>query len=445
MSLNSELSDREVEILRLVATGASNKEIARELHISTNTVKVHLRNIFAKIDVESRTEAALYAVKIGLVQQGLRTQQPDVDVLVDFPTENHAIENTELVPVLSSPKRLSRSQLIVIAVISILSLSVLILVLMNNPSGNIPREEVVVPTVPTRWTVLAPMPTPRYGFACVSYENKVYAIGGKTGEKILNVVELFDLQAEEWINVVSKPTPVSNISASVLRGKIYVPGGILASGGVTDRLEIYDIQRNLWVEGASLPIPLADYALSAHEGRLYLFGGWDGKSISNKVFEYIPETDQWFEKAQMSTPRMSAGAVSIGGKIILVGGTDGDEFLTLTEAYSPSLDDEEGDPWERLAPLPAGRAMFGISSLSGIVYVIGGNTENMTGSELLGYFPSSDQWQSLDSQILNSWSQLGMTGVESYLYIMGGNLDGNVTDQSLSYRAIYTVLFPVIK
>ncbi len=65
---NHELSDRELEILRLVATGASNKEIAQQLVISANTVKVHLRNIFAKIGATSRTEAALYAVRAGLVQ-----------------------------------------------------------------------------------------------------------------------------------------------------------------------------------------------------------------------------------------------------------------------------------------------------------------------------------------------------------------------------------------
>src|SRR3989304_3042156 len=68
MSEISELSEREQEILKLVATGASNKEIARKLNISTNTVKVHLRNIFAKIGAASRTEAAMYAVNSGFIQ-----------------------------------------------------------------------------------------------------------------------------------------------------------------------------------------------------------------------------------------------------------------------------------------------------------------------------------------------------------------------------------------
>lgn len=62
------LTDRELEVLRLVAQGLNNREIARRLVISENTVKNHVRNILEKLQLHSRMEAVLYAVRENLLE-----------------------------------------------------------------------------------------------------------------------------------------------------------------------------------------------------------------------------------------------------------------------------------------------------------------------------------------------------------------------------------------
>lgn len=64
------LTERELLVLRLVAGGASNPEIADTLSISVNTVKSHLKNILEKLQLQNRTQAAAYALKHGLVSPG---------------------------------------------------------------------------------------------------------------------------------------------------------------------------------------------------------------------------------------------------------------------------------------------------------------------------------------------------------------------------------------
>ena len=66
--LHEELTKRENEILMLIAEGKSNQEIADELFITLKTVKTHVSNILAKLEVEDRTQAAIYAFKHGLVK-----------------------------------------------------------------------------------------------------------------------------------------------------------------------------------------------------------------------------------------------------------------------------------------------------------------------------------------------------------------------------------------
>ncbi|HSK16483.1 MAG TPA: response regulator transcription factor [Gaiellaceae bacterium] len=66
-TVKAELSDRELEVLRLIANGKDNAEIARELFISPKTVKNHISNILMKLQIENRIQAAVYAVRSGIV------------------------------------------------------------------------------------------------------------------------------------------------------------------------------------------------------------------------------------------------------------------------------------------------------------------------------------------------------------------------------------------
>lgn len=73
------LTARELEILRLVASGSSNGGVARQLWVTEQTVKFHLRNIYRKLDVANRTEASHFAHINGLVSRGFQTK-PELPV-----------------------------------------------------------------------------------------------------------------------------------------------------------------------------------------------------------------------------------------------------------------------------------------------------------------------------------------------------------------------------
>jgi two-component system, NarL family, response regulator LiaR len=65
--MRESLTERETETLRLIARGLSNKEIADKLSVSEVTVKTHVSSILSKLNLQSRTQAALFALKEGLV------------------------------------------------------------------------------------------------------------------------------------------------------------------------------------------------------------------------------------------------------------------------------------------------------------------------------------------------------------------------------------------
>jgi DNA-binding CsgD family transcriptional regulator/N-acetylneuraminic acid mutarotase len=452
----SELSERELEILRLVATGASNKEIAQQLFISTNTVKVHLRNIFAKIGAASRTEAAMHAVRIGLVQ-GAPDKIPTEEPILE---PGNALETEEQT---SSPistqehnhpthKRTPGWAVFILIIGIFFLLAGVSIALARGSFGLIPPT--ITPTWPSptstaipRWKELAALPTARSGIALAALENQIYAIGGITIQGVTGVVERYDLQTDTWTALSPMPVPVTDVSAVVIGGLIYVPGGRSSPDNtqISNHLEIYDPKLDRWSSGASLPVPISGYALVAFEGRLFLFGGWDGHNYLNNVYMYDPFNDSWQERASMPTARAFSGAAEASEVIYVIGGFNGEQPLNTIEIYSPGRENDPTSAWESTSPLPQGRYSMGVTSVADLIYLTGGIGDPLQQLQPLEYSPVTHQWQYFPMPLPESWNGLGMLSLGPNLYMLGGQIQGLYTDLHLSYQAIYTVVIPIVR
>ena len=445
-TLPSELSERELEILRLVATGASNKEIGSQLFISSNTVKVHLRNIFAKIGTASRTEAAMYAVRIGLVQgvpSTLLAEQP-------APRPEAISDQDAAVPEPLPPRRLWLRWLSPLLALLLVGLGGLAFALGRSST---PQSTPISPNPLTatesafsRWQELAPLPTARRGLALAAYENQLYAIGGETAEGIAGNLEAYNPDADSWTVLAAKPVPVTEASAAVINGLIYVPGGRIgpAANEITAQLEIYDPALDQWRSGAILPQPISGYALQAFEGRLYLFGGWDGKNYVSSVYMYDPALDAWQERTPMPTARAFSGAASAGGKIYVIGGQAGEGPVDVNEIYTPAREATEGvSPWETGFPIPDARQGIQVTTIADTIYVLGGAGQSVSRFGLI-YFPPTNAWQSLEASPAPLGAYFGLASIGPQLYIVGGEVDATISDQNLAYQALITFSIPII-
>lgn len=443
-----ELSERELDILRLVATGASNKEIAQTLYISSNTVKVHLRNIFNKIGVSSRTEAAMYAVRIGLVQTStLKVANEDEPRALEREAALPSASN-QPIPIITSWLQQWGIVLTLVMVLAALGIGIVIAqlpILKGDPTESPSIAIQPSPTAIQRWQEHPALPTARSGLALAAFENHIYAIGGETAQGVTGAVQRYDPLTEQWATLGNKPLAVAEISAVVLGGKIYVPGGRTRDGKVANALEAYDPTKDAWQTYAPMPVALSGYALVGFEGRIFLFGGWDGESFVDTVYTYDPGLNEWQARTPMPTARGFSGAAISSGQIYVLGGINGNNPLTVSEIYIPSRDNGVESPWQNGPALPEGRYAMGVVSASDLIYIIGGKGQDHSELPLLELSPTAIEWQSLSASIPATWSYLGTVPLGQYLYVMGGLVEDNPTGLNLSYQAIYTVVIPFVR
>lgn len=436
------LSEREMEIIRLVATGSTNRLIAQNLAISVNTVKVHLHNIFEKMGVQSRTEATLYAIRQGWVAVEERDKAAAPADVVKEERQEEAVTGWE--PAAPEPLSWGRRLYLVVAAV----LVAVVIFLPRTATGGAgegaapdPITDLGVAPEPvgsgqrlavSRWKSLGRLPSPRARLAVVAVGGKLYAVGGVGAEGVTGALEVYDPKADSWAAMKSKPTPTASVSAAVLDGRIYVPGGYLGDGQATSIVEVYDVERDLWLEAPPLPEPLFAYALAAVDGKLYLFGGSDGKRFSNATYAYDPAKEEWSAREPLPGARAFAGAGVVDGKVYLLGGYDGKNELAANDEYDPV-----GDSWRPRSTMSQGRAGLSVASLGSSVYIIGGGWNSYLAANER-YDPRTDTWAGTETPIVAQWYNLGAAAIDKDIYAVGG-WSGRYLDVNEKYQAIYTI------
>lgn len=445
------LSTRELDVLECIVNGASNKDVAAELHISQNTVKVHLRNIYTKLGATSRTEAVTLAL-----QQGIATI-PGAELFVEPVAVESALEDEETaVPPSSPPATIPPTQAsknwLLMGGIGIVGLILLITAVYigyqslnptNTISPSTPEPFIDTPIAQTQWYTSKPLTTPLTDMAVASVGIDIYHIGGETETGTTNLVNRFDTASHTWHEMTEKPTAVSATSAAVLFGEIVVPGGRTENGEPTNIVEAYSPANNAWRPIANLPKPISNGLALSDGSYLYMIGGWDGSKYLDDVYLYDANNDSWRPLTNLPHPVASATGGVIAGELYILGGID--DAQTPLDACS--IYNVDADSWRSCPAMLNARKNGGAAIVLNKLYVLGG--DEPVGTELpFGEFfdPNTQTWQVVNTPMQEDamiWENLGVTNVETKIYALGGSMGGSLSDGNYIYSPlVYQTFIP---
>ena len=452
------LSDREMDVAQLLATGASNAEIARALNISPHTVKVHLRNIFEKLAVSSRTEASMLLVQRGwLVVPGVTATGDDPESTPALPRADAPLEWPESMPTGRVKARPTAWQLL--WMVGALLLVIGAMTVPNLTAQPTTRADLLTdagytslgqPTIEpqSRWEARTPLAQPRSRLAFTLAGDRLFALGGERGGEILSEASIYNLRVNEWSTVADLPAPRSNAAAAPHDGQIFVAGGSSpadqgndAAPVVQDTFFAYTIATDRWQILAPLPNPLAGAALVTAADGLYLVGGWDGVAMRDEVWR-LPFADEgpaghWELVTRLPVPRAFLGAALVGEKLYVVGGYDGQQELNDADL----LDLATGD-WQRLPPLSTPRGGMTLVYDGLALFALGGGwTYPIKTHER--YDPATNVWSNFPSPIQGEWRHLGAASRDGRLHLVGG-WSGAYLETHFQYQSSFRALLPVI-
>ncbi|HEY3341196.1 MAG TPA: kelch repeat-containing protein [Anaerolineae bacterium] len=471
------LTERELEIVRLAGTGLGNKEIAARLSLSPNTVKVHLRNIFTKLEASSRTEMTMIAMRNGWIvlehaTPGTQVQpatlereipeatapvvnasafpaermqplsQSDSDVIAPAGSNSTAPAG---IPVAPNPQPLPSMavwQRITLVLAIGIGLALLVLTLPAN-QGNAsssndplrigpaqPRTGLLLRDEASRWHMRTALPSARARSAAATVGDLIFVIGGEVNQVVSGDVLIYEPVTNTWTTLnTPKPTPVANTSAAVVNGSIYIAGGTIQDGNPSTALEALDTVKGQWKTLAPLSQPVAGHGFAALGNQLYVFGGKTNKGITGVSERYDISTNSWHSIASMPTPRTLSAAATFDDRIYVVGGYNGEHELSACEYYVPA-----NDAWGTCNALTVPRSGLGLVRVANNLFAIGGGMSGFLGFNER-YDPTTNRWTALDSPLTTDWQNIAVAPHQTEFYVFGGYSGG----ERLAFTYVYEV------
>jgi DNA-binding CsgD family transcriptional regulator len=429
------LTERELEVVRLLATGISNKEIAARLHISTNTVRVHLRNIFAKLEAQSRTEVTMIAVRNGWISisapegaEAALVEAEDTDA-----ANQPAAVMVQVAPDPQAPPALALWRRV--AAIITLGLLIALAVLawprsVNAPdaaladferAGALPNEPVAaLPSETSRWHVRSSIRTARTRPAVATVQGLVYVIGGEVNRAPTAEVLIYDPQQDAWRDGPPKPTAVMLAGAAVISDVIYVAGGLGTDGMPTNRLEALRVADGTWQVLPPLPQPLAGHSVAALGEQLYVIGGRTVEGLNSVVWVFDTRAQAWRAAEPLPTPRSQLAAAALDGRLYAIGGYDGQREYSTCEYFEPA-----SNRWSACAPMIIPRGGLSLAQIGSSLYAVGGGLTGFVGFNER-YDPTRDAWTPFEmpEPRMGDWRYTGIASMPDRFYVIGGSARG---------------------
>jgi len=445
------LSEREMDVARLLVTGASNSDIAADLIISPHTVKVHLRNIYEKLAVNSRIEASMLLVSQGWIAV------PGIDTPGEGPGVAESPQPEPLTTSSGVPFAWQRAYLLLVFAIG---LGVMLTPFLTRRVTSMPDllsdgDAVALgrPTIADmpRWESRAPLSKARSRLALVAFnETALYAIGGESSQgQPVRDVDVYDLQVNEWRVAAPLPIALSNVAAVADGPRIVVAGGATSDGStaltISDRLWVYSSTSDVWREWGRLPRPLAGAALVLAGDALYLLGGWDGQSMHDEVWRLpagagadVSPAD-WQLATRMQSGRAFAGAAVVADDLFVVGGYDGSRELKSARVYNT-----RSGAWRDLPDLATPRGGVTLLYDGLAIFAVGGGWTGPVDT-IERFDPATGLWSNFPAPIRGEWRHLGgAASLLGQLYLVGG-WSGTYLDVHLRYQSSFRTFFPATK